>query len=183
MHNDAIKVVCLGDSITWGFPYGPEYSWVKMLADVLKGEVINQGINGNTTSDMLARFNRAVINAKPTHVIIMGGANDVICQESFEQIVFNIQSMTEKALENGIKVIMGTPPPIDEPEPERRLKRIREWIINHARMKHLAIIDFAAAFFDSSGNIRLEYLLADGAHPSSKGYQALFAQIDLKIFI
>ncbi|MDD3365087.1 MAG: GDSL-type esterase/lipase family protein, partial [Syntrophomonas sp.] len=55
---DTIKVVCLGDSITWGFPHGTEYSWVRMLDDALSGEVINQGINGNTTSDMLDRFNR-----------------------------------------------------------------------------------------------------------------------------
>ncbi len=182
MQADTIKVVCLGDSITWGFPHGPEYSWVRMLDDAFSGEVINQGINGNTTSDMLDRFNRAVIKKKPTHVIIMGGINDVIWRESFDRITLNIQTMAEKAQENGIKVILGTPTAVDDPEPERLLKRLRDWIKEYARENNLAVIDFAAAFFDSNGKIRLEYLLADGGHPTREGYRALYAQIDLKVF-
>ena len=51
-----LKVVCLGDSITYGFPYGPEISWVTMLQENLVGQFINRGISGNTTSDMLATF-------------------------------------------------------------------------------------------------------------------------------
>jgi lysophospholipase L1-like esterase len=182
MQADTIKVVCLGDSITWGFPHGLEYSWVRMLSDELSGEVINQGINGNTTSDMLDRFNRAVIKKNPTHVVIMGGINDVIWRESFDRITLNLQTMAEKARENDIKVIFGTPTAVDDPEPERLLKRLRGWIKEYATENNLAVIDFAAAFFDSNGKIRLEYLLADGGHPTREGYQALYAKIDLKVF-
>ena len=70
-----LKIVCLGDSITWGFPFGPGYSWVRMLDDALEGEFINQGINGNTTSDMLRRFDQSVLKYNPSHVIIMGGCD------------------------------------------------------------------------------------------------------------
>ena len=45
-----MKIVCLGDSITYGFPFGPRVSWVAMLDQVLDAEIINQGINGNTTT-------------------------------------------------------------------------------------------------------------------------------------
>ncbi len=182
MQSEVRKVVCLGDSITWGFPHGPEYSWVKMLDDAIAGEFINQGINGNTTSDMLKRFERSVIKYNPTHVIIMGGVNDVMWQESFDRISLNLKTMADTARENGIKVIFGTPTAIDEPQIEMLVKRIRRWIKEYARDNDIPVIDFAAAFFDNNGDIRLELLLPDGGHPTIEGYQALFAQIDFDIF-
>lgn len=182
MSSDKLKVVCLGDSITWGFPYGHEASWVTMLEDAMDGEFVNQGINGNTTTDMLNRFDRAVLSYNPTHVIIMGGLNDVIWRESYDRIVFNLQTMIEKARAEGIKVIMGTPTAVDEPEMEIRVERIRTWIKDYCQQNNIPVIDFAAAFFDGSGKIKTEYLLPDGGHPTRQGYQALFEQIDFKVF-
>lgn len=182
MKEDKIKVVCLGDSITWGFPFGPDYSWVKMLNDTHDGEFINQGINGNTTTDMLKRFDRAVLKNDPTHVIIMGGINDVLWRESYDRIIWNLKTMAEKAQEAGINVILGTPTAFDEPEIEIRIARIRTWIKNYSRENNLQVIDFAAAFFDSAGNIKTDLLLADGGHPTRQGYKEIFAQIDSKVF-
>ena len=177
-----LKIVCLGDSITWGFPFGPGYSWVRMLDDALEGEFINQGINGNTTSDMLRRFDQSVLKYNPSHVIIMGGINDVICRESYDRITINLKTIAENAQTEGIKVILGTPTGVDDPEVERLLTRIRSWIKNYASQNDIPVIDFAAAFFDSNGQIRDDLLLADGGHPTKEGYQAIFDQIDFKIF-
>jgi len=180
-HKD-LKIVCLGDSITYGFPFGPRASWVTMLRDALKAEVINQGINGNTTSDMLIRFERSVLKYNPSHVIIMGGANDIICAESFDRITWNLREMIEKAKSAGIEVILGVPTPIDVPYWEKRIIRLQQWIMEYAQEHNLKIINFAKAFFDESGKIKSDLLLADGAHPDTKGYEAMFAQIDLSIF-
>lgn len=182
MSIDKMKVVCLGDSITWGFPFGHEASWVTMLKDAVDGEFINQGINGNTTTDMVSRFDRAVLRYNPTHVIIMGGINDVICRESYDRIVLNLQMMIERAQAEDIKVIMGTPTAVDEPEMEIRVERIRQWIKDYCLKNNIPVIDFAAAFFDGSGNMKTEFLLPDGGHPTRQGYQALFDQIDFKVF-
>jgi lysophospholipase L1-like esterase len=153
-----------------------------MLSDTIPGQFINQGINGNTTSDMLYRFDRAVIPNNPTHIIIMGGINDVFCQESYDRITLNLKTMAEKAQDAGIKVIMGTPTAVDDPQIERLLERIRSWIKDYGRINNIAIIDFAAAFFDNSGNVKSELLLADGGHPTRQGYEAIFAQIDYSVF-
>ncbi|MEQ8200876.1 MAG: SGNH/GDSL hydrolase family protein [Syntrophomonadaceae bacterium] len=179
---EGFKVVCLGDSITWGFPYGPEYSWVTMLDEILEAEFINEGINGNTTDDMLRRFYRCVIKHEPTHLVILGGANDVLWQESIDRIVYNLQAIAQKAGEAGIKVIMATPTAINHREVERRLDRIRDWIKGYARENNLPVIDFAAAYFAPDGSIRSDLLLLDGAHPNKNGYRAMFEQIDLNIF-
>ena len=180
--NHSLRIVCLGDSITYGFPWGPQASWVTMLDEVLDGEVINRGINGNTTANMLARFERAVLKYNPSHVIIMGGTNDVICGESFDRISWNIREMVERAEKAGIKVVLGIPTAVDEPYWEKLLIRLRSWIKDLAKQEDLQIIDFSRPFYDDKGRVRSDLLLADGGHPSRAGYQAMFAQIDLKIF-
>lgn len=176
------KVVCLGDSITYGFPFGPRASWVNMLDQVLDAQVINQGINGNTTTDMLRRFERSVLRYNPTHVIIMGGINDVICAESYDRITWNLREMIEKAGAAGIEVILGLPTAVDEPYWEKLIKRIRQWMLNYALEHSIKVINFAAAFYDEKGKVRSDLLLADGGHPDISGYQAMFEQIDLSLF-
>jgi acyl-CoA thioesterase-1 len=176
------RIVCLGDSITYGFPFGPKFSWVQMLSEVLDAEIINRGINGNTTSDMLKRFDRAVLQVNPTHVVIMGGINDVLCRESFDRITWNLKLMAEKAAEHNLKVIMGQPTVFDEPEIERLLTRIRQWIASYAEKHQIPVINFAAAFYDEMGKIRTDLLLADGGHPTIEGYQAMFKVINLEVF-
>lgn len=177
------KIVCLGDSITYGFPWGPSVSWVTMLGRALEdAEVINRGINGNTTGDMLRRFDRSVLAHNPTHVIIMGGINDVVVGESFDRITCNIRNMVERALQEKIKVILGLPTAVDEPVWEKLLERLRVWMKDYAAEKNLTVIEFNKAFYDEKGRVRTDLLLADGGHPNTEGYKAMFAQIDLRIF-
>ncbi|HWP98303.1 MAG TPA: SGNH/GDSL hydrolase family protein [Syntrophomonadaceae bacterium] len=176
------KVVCLGDSITWGFPFGPSYSWVHMLAEATGIEFINRGINGNTTSDMLHRFERDVLNSGPDLVIISGCINDILCGESFDRITWNIKAMVEKAREASLTVVLGMPTAVDSPYLEKLLVRLRQWFKDFSRELGIPLIDFYQAFFSPEGELRQDLLLADGAHPSEKGYQEMFRQIDLNIF-
>lgn len=176
------KIVFLGDSITWGFPWGPSESWVNRLEQVLDAELINKGMNGNTTGDMLRRFDRAVLNCQPTHVVISGGINDVFCGESFDRITWNIREMAATAQANGIKVILGTPTAVDDPFWEVLLIRIREWMADYARANNIALIPFHQAFYDQDGGVKTELLLLDGGHPDKEGYRQMFEQIDLSIF-
>lgn len=177
-----MKIVCLGDSITWGFPHGPQDSWVDMLSRALNVTIINKGINGDTTSGMLRRFPRAVLEQKPTHLILMGGINDVVQQESYDRITHNIMDMVEMAKAEGIKVILGTPTAVDFEPWEKLLIRLRQWIFQYAAEQGIAVIDFSQAFYDQSDQLKTELLLPDGGHPTRKGYKAMFEQIDLSIF-
>lgn len=177
------KIVCLGDSTTYGFPYGPEYSWTSMLAEQINCQVVNKGINGNTTEDMLMRFKRDVVDLKPDCVIITGGINDVVQGESLAAITFNIEKMVNIALEHGIKVVLGLPTPVDYPAWENVLKNLRNWIKQFATMNNLPVIDFCKAFYDEADGLKKHLLLPDGGHPTREGYKEMFKQIDLKLFI
>lgn len=177
-----IKIVCLGDSTTFGFPYGHQDSWVKMLSEEIFGEVINKGINGNTTTDMLNRFERAVLVNKPDFVIITGGINDVVCGESLDRIKYNITQMIQKSLAHGIRPVIGLPTPVDYIPWEKSLQKLRIWMREYADDLNLDIIDFSKAFYDNDGNIKTDLLLPDGGHPTREGYKQMFNQVDLNIF-
>lgn len=179
---EPIKVVCMGDSITYGFPYGPGASWVTMLDQYLEGQFINKGISGDTTGDMLGRFERAVLIHKPTHLVLMGGINDVACGESLDRIQYNLKAMAERAMRENIKVILGMPTAVDFPGIENILKKLRAWIERFAAEHHMPVIRFDRAFYDENGNLLTDLLLPDGGHPTEKGYQAMFKEIDLNIF-
>ena len=76
-----VKIVCLGDSLTYGFPYGPQASWVTYLSNAYGPGLCNAGVNGNTMEDMAARFDRDVLAKKPAMVVILGGTNDAYREE------------------------------------------------------------------------------------------------------
>ena len=76
------RIVTLGDSITQGGGRPGGYVWqIQQYLNVLyphqKIEVINAGISGHKSNDMLARFQRDVVDKKPDLITISVGINDV----------------------------------------------------------------------------------------------------------
>ncbi|MHA1719447.1 MAG: GDSL-type esterase/lipase family protein, partial [Promethearchaeota archaeon] len=84
------KLVCLGDSLTEGYDIDLNQRWSDLLKENFNFEIINSGISGDTTSGMLARFHQMVVIHKPSHVIIMGGTNDLSMNLGDEAILCNI---------------------------------------------------------------------------------------------
>lgn len=75
-----MKIVCLGDSLTW-VGYGGSYfqELVKLLPE---HEFINAGVGGNTVVNLLRRVDEDVIAHAPDAVFVMVGGNDAV---SFSQ--------------------------------------------------------------------------------------------------
>lgn len=74
------KIVCLGDSITQGGdgPNGYVGLLRKYLSALYPGiEIINSGISGHKSNDMLAQFERDVLAHKPDLLTISVGVNNV----------------------------------------------------------------------------------------------------------
>ncbi|MBN2899757.1 MAG: hypothetical protein JXO44_13390, partial [Clostridia bacterium] len=98
-----MKLVCLGDSLTEGYQMDLTKRWTNELHKSMGIEVINSGICGDTTNGMLARFKAMVIDHEPTHVVIMGGTNDMILDVPLVTIKSNIKAMTRYARYHGIE--------------------------------------------------------------------------------
>ena len=87
------RAVFMGDSIT--------DNWLKMDGNFFYvNNFQGRGISGQTTSHMLVRFRRDVLDLEPKYVVILAGTNDIALNNgliTLENILGNIQSMCELA--------------------------------------------------------------------------------------
>ena len=70
-------VVALGDSLTYGYGATPQTSYPAILGELTGWQVINAGVNGDTSADVLAR-SAAIIAQNPDLVLLGVGGNDVL---------------------------------------------------------------------------------------------------------
>ena len=72
-----MTLICLGDSLTYGFGIPRHRVWPSLLAKTTGMKVLNWGINGDTTGGMLARFQAHSAVSDAHAAILMGGFNDL----------------------------------------------------------------------------------------------------------
>ena len=170
------KIVCLGDSLTEGYQIDLSFRWSEVVKKALGIEIINSGISGDTTTGMLARFKPMVIDHHPTHVIIMGGSNDVALNIPDEQILANYYAMTRQAKHYGIQSIIGIPTPIfyqDVVVGKSFFLQAREISLRIATLsKKLRdfVKDDEHPYIDFSLGMTPNLFLPDGVHPDETGH-------------
>jgi lysophospholipase L1-like esterase len=142
---------------------------------------VNRGISGETTMQMLLRFQQDVVALHPTAFVFLGGANDVAGNSGpipLEVTENNIKSMVEIAQANGIKVILASQTPtIEFPwnkgiVPGPKLLALSAWEKEFAASHGAAYVDFYSAMVGPDGSF-LPGLSEDGAHPTAKGYEVM----------
>ena len=165
-----MKIVAIGDSITKGFPFSDQESWVEHLAREFKCQVLNQGICGDFTKGMRKRFQRDVLAYTPTHVIILGGANDAFKKIHVDSVSANFIAMVEMCRKGGIIPIFCLPTPSLIPEQEHFLIEYRNWLKEYADENGITVIDFYSPFLNKMSVDQATQLLNDSVHPSIEGY-------------
>ncbi len=175
-----IKIVALGDSITQGFPYSENDSWVSIVSQKYNLRIINRGICGDYTSGMFMRFKRDVINHNPDAVTILGGYNDAFSGIDCEKVSGNIAEICSAAKKHNIKAILCLPTPVTIPSVEKLLSEYRNWILDYAQNNNVPVINFYKTFIDSQKNTLIPGTTTDGAHPTIKGYKLMATAVDLK---
>ena len=172
------RVVFLGDSIT-------DY-W--KLADYFPGKryaVVNRGIDGQTTSQMLLRFRQDVINLHPAVLVVLAGTNDlagVTGHASNEQIEANYASMAELARLHHIRVVFASLLPVnnyteDAKEsfalrPRERILALNAWLKDYCAKNRLVYLDYFSAMVDEKDMLKRE-LSDEGLHPNAAGYRVM----------
>ena len=169
------RVVLLGDSIT--------ENWKPRDPELFVDGVVDRGIGGQTTPQMLLRFSQDVIALRPRVVHILAGTNDIAGNTgptSDAQFQDNIRAMVDLARGHGIKVILGSIPPAaafawrPDLRPAARILAWNDWLRTYARAEGLIFVDYHAALTDVAGGMLPEFG-TDGVHPSLAGYQSMGA--------
>ncbi|MDN5347379.1 MAG: hypothetical protein PWP65_943 [Clostridia bacterium] len=167
------RIACLGDSITWGYPLGPRYSWVAYLNQEFEDRFFNRGINGDTLADMRRRFSRSVIPLNPTHTIIMGGTNDVAAGRSLKEMAGDLEAMLDICSQEKIRAILALPIPAEDAPFEEKLRPWRNWLEEYSLRHNFPLLDFYQTLLDQeTGRPKRKYY-CDEVHPSELGYRVM----------
>ena len=167
-----VETIFIGDSITEG--------WGKAAHNPFTDKVLNRGIAGQTTTQMLLRFRQDVLALRPSTVHILAGTNDVSSSHGILLAMDNISSMVELAQANHIQVVLSTLPPSDHywlyPKltPQHAIRQLNKYIIELAQDYQLRSIDYYTPLDDGHGGLSDE-LSNDGLHPNERGYEIMFA--------
>lgn len=171
----------LADNMGRGFPRVIE-NMVYAVYPELNVRFTNSGISGNTSKDLLARFERDVLNLNPQWVSICIGINDVWRQfdtpamldyaVSPEDYEANMRKMIESAKAVAKGVIVTTPYYMEPNKTDFMRARIQEYVDICARLAEeygCIFVDFQA-MYDRYFQIQHSALIAwDRVHPNQIG--------------
>lgn len=164
------RVVFMGDSIT--------QAWIDADPTLFTNDVIDRGISGQTTPQMLLRFRADVIDLHPAVVHILAGTNDIAGNTgptSLEAIENNIKSMAELARANHIRVILASLTPAagypwrPSIQPVEPIRALNAWIKAYAEQNGLVYVDYFSPLDDGHRGF-IAKLAIDGVHPNADGY-------------
>jgi lysophospholipase L1-like esterase len=157
----------------------------------------NMGIGGQTTDVGLARFEATITEplqscyydsgciyptthreVLPDLVLLMEGTNDLNVGASYEVIDSHLRSMVAIAQQQGMKVVIGTIPPVcgDLSFLQQRIEGFRPWIYQIARDFNIPLAD-VFGYFVSTPNWETTLISTDPRlgceHPNDAGYAVM----------
>ena len=167
------KVVFLGDSIT-------EY-WNAADPTMFGRDVVERGISGQTSQQMLTRFMQDVVDLKPRAVHLLAGTNDVAGNagpNSPEDFKNTMRAMVSLARANHIAVVIGSILPSDkfswQPalKPAPRIAELNAWLRAFAAESHAEYVDYFGALAGPEHELPAKFS-NDGVHPNTAGYAVM----------
>jgi lysophospholipase L1-like esterase len=165
------RVVFYGDSIT--------DAWARHTDEFFPGKgYIGRGISGQTTPQMLVRFEQDVVHLKPAVVVILAGTNDIAGNtgpSTPEMIEDNYMAMLAVARANNITMVISSILPADHynwqpgAAPAAKIRDMNARLKALCDREKLVYLDYYTPMANATGGLDPE-LAADGVHPTAKGY-------------
>jgi lysophospholipase L1-like esterase len=178
-------IIAIGDSITQqgGYLRDVDAVLAQQYADLKIAKVVNKGISGQKAEDLVKRFDKDVLQRKPTYVTISIGINDVwhrVAKPHDPHVLAayraNVTKMVDQAQKAGIKVILLTPTLIEEKPDSEGNKRLAAYVEAEkeiAAEKKCQLVDLHSMFLTvlqkkPAGHPGKE-LTVDGVHMNPRG--------------
>ncbi len=171
------KIVFLGNSITEFWPQHTNFF-------SLNKSYINKGISGQTTIQMLKRFQTDVINQNPYSLIILAGINDIAQNTgpiTIQEIANNIIKMSELATEKKINVIICSVLPANKflwnlsINPTYKVIYLNSLLKKYCKENNIVFVDYYSEMTDWGGGLKTPQYTSkyDLVHPNKKGYEKM----------
>ena len=190
MYNgETVKIVCFGDSITYGYlnpttqatvPYPTRLqTFLREAFNNVNITVVNAGVSGNTSTDLVNRLSTDVEAENPDLVIAMYGANDVQQGLTFDTFYSNTKTIIDSALTNSYALMFVTPNPIDDITSGTTETVIGRKLENYNQYLKSIVTSYGFEFYDlhdrlykmfSNNSINPFVWRVDSIHPNERGY-------------
>ena len=168
-----LELVMIGDSLTeiWGLAD----------PDLFTGRIVNRGISGQTSPQILLRFMADVVDLQPRRVHILCGTNDIAGNtgpNQPEDYQRNIRAMVTLAKAAGIEVLLASLLPADampwnaQAEPLKWIPHLNDWLRKLAADEGLTFVDYHVALTDGAGGLQPQFA-ADGVHVTRAAYRVM----------
>ena len=194
------RIVGLGDSTTAGTPGflspleappngrgNPESQYAYWMMKVHPDwTVLNRGINGQRSDEILGRLQRDVLREEPDYVIILGGVNDIYQSAPLQSLKSNLLTMYHTAIAAQITPVATTVLPYNtgSTSESKSIHELNVWVEETASRLRVLFCDTNLAVRDPRDPDRL-LTSPDGLHPDVSGYrkmgEALAQTIDSSI--
>ena len=175
------NIVFLGDSITDYYDLDKYYS---------NYNVVNSGIVGNTTRDILSDMKNRVYRYNPSKVFLLIGTNDINHKIPEEETIENIKKIVEKIRKYRpyTKIYVESIYPVNDTNDKKidkeqvgirtniAIKRYNESIKKYCDSKNIIYINMYDELKDSNDSLKLEYT-KEGLHISDSGYVVITKKI------
>ncbi|MEP1231419.1 MAG: arylesterase [Litorimonas sp.] len=171
---NSTKIIFLGDSLTAGYGLAQTDAWPEQVQERLKiagykTEVVNAGVSGDNSANGLARYDWSVGSANADVLVLALGANDFLQGVSPSKTRKNLQTIIERAQDDGMQVILAG---VATPQLERLGPIGRSYAeIYPALAKEYKVLLFPSILDGVIG--RPELLQADGLHPTKAGVEIM----------
>ena len=131
----------------------------------------NDGVPGQTSPQVLARFSSAVLNHGYQRVIILCGTNDILdgLPDLTTELPANLKAMADIAKSAGIEVVLSKLPPANSngTDLDGTVTAANNAIAQMAAQNGYLIVDYYTPLFGHPEDF------VDGIHPNASGYAVM----------
>ena len=163
-------IVCFGDSITFGYGVSPGEDYPSQLRKLVGPQVINSGVDGDTSVMALGRLEPDVFAKDPFLVIVEFTGNDFIKKIPMQETEKNISEVVDRIQARGIMVAIA------DVSAGFFLRDYRVMLDNLARKKGAIFIPGLL-----NGIITTPSLKSDFIHPNAAGYKLVAQRVHDKV--
>ena len=166
------RVLALGDSLTAGHGAAPDEAWPALLAQLTGWQVVNEGVDGDTSAGALQRL-RELLAVDPYDAVLIGiGGNDMLRGVSRQATKDNVVAIVRQAAAHTPYVALIATP---APEPLRASVGLLSDAAFYQEVakaeKVLLIADVYASVLSDAA------LRSDRIHANAQGYAEMARQL------